>query len=206
MRCEECEAAAVLHITDARGRSAIDERHLCEEHCRQFLEAHPTPAQDVPRRRSSSEGILAAHAIEGASAGHRATSSETEVDLGRLIISEIHEQQVVYLGVVGGDRTFAMVCGIFEATAIDRALKELPSPRPLTHDAWASTIVSMGGEVQDVLISDLRDYIYYAEVRIRQAGRLATVDVRPSDAFVLALKCGAPILVPERLLAVICAG
>jgi bifunctional DNase/RNase len=210
MRCQECQAAAVLHVTDARGRSVVAERHLCEDHARRFLETNPTPAQDVTRRRRSSEGILAAHAVEGIMevrpGGHRAASSEVEVDLGRVIISERHEQQVVGLREVRGDRAFSIMCGIFEATALDRTLKGLSIPRPLTHDAWAATIATLGGEVQDVLIGDLRDYTYFAEVRIRRDGRLVSIDVRPSDAFVLAVKCGVAILIPERLLAAVCGG
>jgi bifunctional DNase/RNase len=204
MRCQECQAAAVLHVTDACGRSVVGEWHLCEEHCRRFLDAHPIPPQDVHRRPALSEGIVAAQAVEGLAAQPpqpRAAAGEAEVDIGRVIISEIHEQQVVFLREVGGNRTLPMMCGIFEATSIDRTLKGLAVPRPLTHDAWIATVAALGGEVQGVQIHDLREQTYFAEVRIRQAGRLVVVDVRPSDAFVLALKCGVPILVAERVLA-----
>jgi bifunctional DNase/RNase len=208
MKCQECQAAAVLHITDFSGRALLGERHLCEKHAHQFLQIHPPPPQKAAWRRPV-EGIVAAHAVEGITGNRQArpqpaATGEAEVDVGRVIISETHDQQVVFLGEVGGRRIFPLMCGIFEATGLDRTLKGLPSPRPLTHDAWASTVTALGGEVQDVLVSDLREDTYVAEVRIRQGGRLVPVDVRPSDAFVLACKCGVPIRVAEKVLAAVC--
>jgi uncharacterized protein len=100
----------------------------------------------------------------------------------------------------GDGRTLPLVCGIFEATALDRRLKGMESPRPLTHDGWAASIEALGGEVRAVIIDDLREYVYHAKARISQGGRLVAVDIRPSDAIVLALVCRVPILVAERLL------
>lgn len=73
------------------------------------------------------------------------------MELKRIIISEIHEQQVIALKEVDGDRSFPIVIGIFEATSIDRRVKGITNPRPLTHDLVASTIESMGGELQERL-------------------------------------------------------
>src|SRR5262249_29295079 len=107
---------------------------------------------------------------------------------------------LVMLEEVGGGRAFYLANGVFEATTIDRRLKGLTSPRPLTHDAWASTIAALGGTVENVLINDLLENTYYSEARIRQGDRLIRVDVRPSDAFTLALISGVPILIAERVL------
>ena len=57
-----------------------------------------------------------------------------QMELSRIIISEINEQQVIYLKEVDGDRSFPILIGIFEATSIDRRVKGHRSPRPLTHD------------------------------------------------------------------------
>jgi len=54
--------------------------------------------------------------------------------LSRIIISEVIDQQMIYLKEIDGDRTFPILIGIFEATSIDRHVKGVPSPRPLTHD------------------------------------------------------------------------
>src|SRR3954470_1538936 len=104
------------------------------------------------------------------------------MELKRIIISEVHDQQVVMLKEVEGDRTFPIVIGIFEATSIDRRVKGLPAPRPLTHDLLANAIELLGGELQDIYISELRDHTYYAKLRIKHDGEVVEVDSRPSDA------------------------
>src|ERR1700694_3035299 len=95
-----------------------------------------------------------------------------QMELKRIIISEVHDQQVIMLKEVEGDRSFPIVIGIFEATSIDRRVKGMPSPRPLTHDLVASVIDHLGGDLQDIFISDLRDHTYYAKLRIRQNAEL----------------------------------
>src|ERR1700693_2841929 len=76
-----------------------------------------------------------------------------QMELRRIIISEVHDQQVIMLKEVEGDRSFPIVIGIFEATSIDRRVKGMPSPRPLTHDLVAAIVESMGGDLQDIYIS-----------------------------------------------------
>lgn len=124
------------------------------------------------------------------------------MELSRIIISEINDQQVIYLREVDGDRTFPILIGIFEATSIDRRVKQYQSPRPLTHDLLVGVVESMGGEVQDVVISDLKDHTYFARLRIRFEGELIEVDARPSDAIAVAVTCDppAPIYVSEDVL------
>lgn len=127
-----------------------------------------------------------------------------QMELKRIIISEIHDQQVIMLKEVEGDRSFPIVIGIFEATSIDRRVKGMPSPRPLTHDLVASVIENMGGELQDIFISELRDHTYFAKVRIRHDAELVEVDSRPSDAIALAVTAKVPIYVAEDVLGEVC--
>jgi bifunctional DNase/RNase len=122
------------------------------------------------------------------------------MELKRIIISEIHEQQVITLKEVDGDRSFPIVIGIFEATSIDRRVKGISNPRPLTHDLVASVIESLGGELQDIFISDLREHTYFAKLRVRDEGELIEVDCRPSDAIALAVTAKVPIYVAEDVL------
>src|SRR5437879_6769817 len=117
------------------------------------------------------------------------------MELKRIIISEVHDQQVIMLKEVEGDRSFPIVIGIFEATSIDRRVKKLPSPRPLTHDLVAGVIDQMGGELRDIYISELRDHTYFAKLRIRLNGENVEVDCRPSDAIALAATAHVPIYV-----------
>ena len=126
------------------------------------------------------------------------------MELKRIIISEVHDQQVIMLKEVEGDRSFPIVIGIFEATSIDRRVKGMPSPRPLTHDLVASVIENMGGELRDIFISELRDHTYFAKLRVRQEGEMVEVDCRPSDAIALAVTANVPIYVAEDVLEEVC--
>jgi bifunctional DNase/RNase len=127
-------------------------------------------------------------------------------DLDMIVISEINDQQVVYLREVGGDRRVPILIGIFEATSLDRGIKGYQSPRPLTHDAMAIVVRAMDGEVQDVVVDSLKEVdtlkekAYHAKVRIRQGTRQLTVDLRPSDAFMLAVAFNSPIFFADEVL------
>ena len=122
------------------------------------------------------------------------------MDLRRIIISEIHEQQIILLREVDGERNFSIMIGIFEATSIDRRVKKLPSPRPLTHDLVANVVDSLGGELRDIYISELREHTYFAKLRIRLNGEIVEVDCRPSDAIAIAVTADVPIYVNESVL------
>ena len=124
------------------------------------------------------------------------------MELSRIIISEINDQQVIYLKEIGGERNFPILIGIFEATSIDRRVKGYPSPRPLTHDLIVSVTEQLGGEFQDVVISELKEHTYFAKLRIRAQGELIEIDARPSDAIAVAVTCSPtlPIYVSEEVL------
>ncbi|MCE5302423.1 MAG: bifunctional nuclease family protein [Planctomycetaceae bacterium] len=115
------------------------------------------------------------------------------MELSRIIISEVNDQQVIYLKEIGGERTFPIVIGFFEATSIDRHVKSIPSPRPPTHDLIVNVVEGLGGELQDVIISELKDQTYYARLRIRHDGELIEIDARPSDAIAVAVTCDPPL-------------
>ncbi len=125
-----------------------------------------------------------------------------EMQLARIIISEINENQVVFLKEVEGDRQFPILIGIFEATSIDRRVKDIQRPRPLTHDLLVGVVEMMGGELDSVVISELKDHTYYANLRIRHEGEIIEVDARPSDAIAVAVTCDPPlpIFVEEEVL------
>lgn len=125
-----------------------------------------------------------------------------EVRLTRIIISEINDNQVVFLREVDGDRQFPILIGLFEATSIDRRVKEIPRTRPLTHDLIVAVAEQLGGELDSVYISDLRDHTYFATLRIKRDGELIEVDARPSDAIAVAVTCEPqlPIFVAEEVI------
>ena len=125
-----------------------------------------------------------------------------EMQLSRIIISEINDQQVIYLTEVQGTRTFPILIGAFEATAIDRRVKGDVPPRPLTHDLLKNVIEQLGGEPHDIIINSLHEHTYYAVIRIHREGDLIEIDARPSDAIALAMHYDPPlsIYVEEEVL------
>jgi bifunctional DNase/RNase len=125
-----------------------------------------------------------------------------QMELSRIIISEINDQQVVYLREVEGDRTFPILIGLFEATSIDRRVKHHQSPRPLTHDLLVAAVDLLGGEFQDVVISELKEHTYYAVIRVLKDGEVVEIDARPSDAIAVAVTCepNLPIFVAEEVI------
>ena len=110
-----------------------------------------------------------------------------QMELARIIISEINDQQVIFLREVEGGRSFPILIGLFEATSIDRRVKGEIPPRPLTHDLIKSSIEALGGELQDVVIHTLEDHTYFASLRVSRDGELVEIDARPSDAVALAV-------------------
>ncbi|MBM4092592.1 MAG: bifunctional nuclease family protein [Planctomycetes bacterium] len=125
-----------------------------------------------------------------------------QMQLSRIIISEINDQQIIYLKEVDGERQFPILIGIFEATSIDRRVKAYRAPRPLTHDLLVNIVKAMGAELDSVVISDLKEHTYYAKLRVRHNGTLLDIDARPSDAIAVAVTCEPhlPIFVAEEVL------
>jgi uncharacterized protein len=116
-----------------------------------------------------------------------------QMELSRIIISEINDQQVIYLREVDGERTFPILIGLCEATSIDRRVKQVQSPRPLTHDLIVQSIDALGGELQDVVITELKEHTYFAQLRVRKEGELIEIDARPSDAIAVAVTADPPL-------------
>lgn len=126
-----------------------------------------------------------------------------EMQLARIIISEISDNQVIYLKEVGGERQFPILIGIFEATNIDRRVKEgYQPPRPLTHDLIAKVAEALGATVDSVVISELAEHTYYASLRLKKDGEIIEIDSRPSDAIAVAVTFDPPlpIYVNEQVL------
>ena len=94
--------------------------------------------------------------------------------------------------------------GVMEAQAIALALHGVVMPRPMTHDLMASLIAELRAEVDEVVVTDLRNNTYFGMVRLKVAGERKTrdVDSRPSDALALAVRTGAPIRVAKKILAI----
>lgn len=125
---------------------------------------------------------------------------DVQVNLARIIISDTSDQQVIVLKEMEGERQFPIVIGSYEAWAIDRRLKGFQHPRPLTHDLMASIIEDLHGDLERIVVSDLRQGTFFAKLIIRLDGELVEVDARPSDAIALGVAMETPIFVAEHVL------
>jgi len=122
-----------------------------------------------------------------------------QMELHKIIISEMTDQQIIFLKEVDGERQFPIVIGNNEALAIDRRLKGIATPRPLTHDLLASVIEQLGGHIERIEINDLQDHTFFAQIHVRQNGRVFPIDSRPSDAIALGITSAIPIFVAEHV-------
>lgn len=107
-------------------------------------------------------------------------------------------QPIVLLKETTGDRYLPIWIGAVEATAIAFAQQGAVPPRPLTHDLLKDILEALGSELSAVVISELRDQVYYADLQF--AGGV-TVSARPSDAIALAMRTGTTIYAAESVLA-----
>lgn len=90
--------------------------------------------------------------------------------------------------------------GIFEANAIALQLENVSTPRPMTHDLLRNMIAELDGQVTRIVINDLRDSTFFAQIRVTSGQRTLELDARPSDAIALALRTEAPIFVAQSVL------
>jgi bifunctional DNase/RNase len=90
--------------------------------------------------------------------------------------------------------------GIFEANAIALQLENVTTPRPMTHDLLRNMIAELDAQVTRIVINDLRDSTFFAQIRVIAGGRTLELDARPSDAIALALRTEAPIFVAQSVL------
>jgi bifunctional DNase/RNase len=96
-------------------------------------------------------------------------------------------------------RQLAMAIGPAEATGIAVPLHGVTPPRPLTHDLFLTVFGRLKVSVTRVVITDLRDDIYYASLHLGGSSGELTLDSRPSDAIALAMRAKAPVLVEDRV-------
>jgi len=90
--------------------------------------------------------------------------------------------------------------GIFEANAIALQLENVTTPRPMTHDLLRNMIAELDARVIRVVINDLRDSTFFAQIRVITGEKTLELDARPSDAIALALRTEAPIFVAQTVL------
>jgi uncharacterized protein len=125
---------------------------------------------------------------------------DIEVRIRGLMMDPSTNMPIVVLKDVGSDTVMPIWVGIFEANAIAIEIEKVSAPRPMTHDLTRNLMRSMNGQLEKIVITELRDDTFFAVLWIRQDEELITMDARPSDAIALALRADCPIFVSEQVL------
>lgn len=97
-------------------------------------------------------------------------------------------------------RVLPILIGNWEAKAIHDAIERVTPPRPLTHDLAVTMVQTLGATLDHVVLTEVRNHTYFAELHLRSAVGDTVVDCRPSDAIALAVRTEAPIYALEGLL------
>jgi bifunctional DNase/RNase len=124
-----------------------------------------------------------------------------QVKVDSVQVSLMSEHRVVVLRDLSSERFLPVWIGAYEAEAIVIGLNNYHVARPLTHDLLDSVISSLDGQVQKVIVSDMKDDTYYAHIVVDRNGSEIEIDSRPSDAIALAVRAQAPLFVKEEVMA-----
>ncbi|WP_375561678.1 bifunctional nuclease family protein [Bernardetia sp. OM2101] len=119
------------------------------------------------------------------------SSSQSQSDSFALILEEEE-----------GNRRLPIIIGRFEAQAIAIEIEKVTSTRPMTHDLFKSLATQFQFKLNEIIISDLREGIFYAEMIYidEREGKKIIVDARPSDAIAIGLRFDAPIFTTENIM------
>lgn len=121
------------------------------------------------------------------------------VNVYRLVLDPQSSQPVVVLADVPQERALLIWIDYFEGQAIHSELEGIEHPRPLTHDLLERIIQKTNGRIHHIVITELRQNVFYAILVMERDGSLVEIDARPSDSIVMALKFKAPIYVAKSL-------
>jgi len=123
---------------------------------------------------------------------------ETTVESIR--VSLVTQNRVVILKEVDGERHLPIWIGAYEAEAIAMELQGIPATRPLPYDLMRSMLTDLGVTIEQIVISELNDQVFFARIVLEHSGRTLELDSRPSDAIALAVRTSARILVADSIM------
>ncbi len=117
-----------------------------------------------------------------------------------LMVDPITNMPIIVLREIGGQRVLPIWVGVFEANAIALQVENVQTPRPMTHDLLRNVIGELGGNVERIVVCELKENTFYALLHISSPRGTHTIDARPSDAIALALRTGARIFVEDTVI------
>ena len=125
------------------------------------------------------------------------------IELEILGLSSNHSQSgsfTLVMGEVGGSRRLPIVIGMFEAQAIAIEIEKIIPNRPMTHDLFKSFSSNFNFSIDHILISDMREGVFYAKIVCKNVAKTVEIDARPSDAIAIAVRFDAPIFCVSKVM------
>jgi bifunctional DNase/RNase len=123
-----------------------------------------------------------------------------EMRVGGLTLDPVTKTPIVILKDAENKLTLPIWIGLMEATAMATELEGIKMARPMTHDLLRRIITDLGGAIESIEVTDLKDNTYYAVIHLQAGDKTLTIDSRPSDAISLALRTQSPIFVAKKVL------
>ena len=123
-----------------------------------------------------------------------------QMAVGGLTLDPVTKTPIVILKDADNKLNLPIWIGLLEATAMATELEGIQMARPMTHDLLKNTLMELGGSVEYIEITELKENTYYALIYLNISGRQLTIDSRPSDAIALALRTKSPIYVAKAVL------
>ncbi len=125
---------------------------------------------------------------------------EVEMKIRGLMMDPVSNVPIVLLKDVGSDTVLPIWVGVYEADAIAREIEKFPAPRPMTHDLIKNVLTGLDALVHKVVVTELKDDVFYAVIWLEREGHVVSIDSRPSDALALALRVDCPIFVEDEVI------
>jgi len=123
-----------------------------------------------------------------------------EVKVMGIVVDPKASNPVVVLADLSGQNALPIWIGVFEAEAISRGLEEVVTLRPMTHDLMKQILDTFHVSLTRVVINDLKENTFYANLYLDVDGKELIVDSRPSDAIAMAIRVKAPIFIAESVI------
>lgn len=123
-----------------------------------------------------------------------------EMRVGGLTLDPMTKTPIVILKDEDNKLNLPIWIGLMEATAMATELEGIRMARPMTHDLLRRLIDELGGQVESIEVTELKDNTYYASICLQAGEKKLTIDSRPSDAISLALRTKSPIFVAKQVL------
>jgi hypothetical protein len=123
-----------------------------------------------------------------------------EMKVSGLTIDPITNTPIVILKNMQENKAIPIWIGLFEASAIATELEKIAFSRPMTHDLFYECLKALEVTVNKIVIADIRNNTFFANIYLSREGQNFTIDARPSDAIALALRAHAPIFVDETVI------